>query len=114
MARTLPFMVRGQCIDCGASHNRHDVSYRCRDCYAEVLKLRVAFSKFLKKAVRTGVLPDVKNMLCVDCEKPAEHWDHRDYRKLEEVQPVCRSCNYMRGPAAWRNYTDVQATAPSA
>jgi len=33
MARTLPFMERGRCIDCGAIHNRHDFSYRCWNCY---------------------------------------------------------------------------------
>ena len=36
---------------------------------------------------------------CVDCGKRAEHYDHRDYTKPLEVEPVCRSCNKLRGPA---------------
>ena len=37
---------------------------------------------------------------CVDCERPATVYDHRDYSKPLAVEPVCRSCNVMRGPAA--------------
>jgi hypothetical protein len=36
---------------------------------------------------------------CVDCGKTAHGYDHRDYRKPLDVVPICRSCNYKRGPA---------------
>lgn len=36
---------------------------------------------------------------CVDCGRPADRWDHRDYRKPLEVEPVCRSCNWYRARA---------------
>ena len=51
------------------------------------------------KAVRLGLLPQVKTLLCVDCGKPGQCYDHRDYNKPLDVEPVCRSCNYRRGPA---------------
>lgn len=35
---------------------------------------------------------------CVDCGAVAEVYDHRDYSKPLDVQPVCRSCNLKRGP----------------
>lgn len=35
---------------------------------------------------------------CADCGEPAYCYDHRDYRKPIDVQPVCRACNQRRGP----------------
>ena len=49
--------------------------------------------------VRAGRLPRVKTLKCVDCGSKASCYDHRDYSKQLEVEPVCRSCNYKRGPA---------------
>lgn len=51
------------------------------------------------KAVRQGVLPCVRSLRCVDCGAPAKHYDHRDYNKPLQVDPVCASCNHLRGPA---------------
>lgn len=51
-------------------------------------------------AVRVGRLAKLDGSVpCVDCGKPAEHYDHRDYNKPLDVQPVCRGCNYRRGRA---------------
>jgi hypothetical protein len=36
---------------------------------------------------------------CVDCGDWANNWEHRDYSKPLEVDPVCDSCNFKRGPA---------------
>jgi hypothetical protein len=38
-------------------------------------------------------------MQCVDCGAQARDYDHRDYNKPLEVNPVCRRCNLRRGPA---------------
>lgn len=51
------------------------------------------------KAVRTGQLPPIKTQVCVDCGSPAHHYDHRDYSKPLDVEPVCARCNSLRGPA---------------
>lgn len=50
-------------------------------------------------AVKRGELPPVKTLLCADCGAPACDYDHRDYAKPLEVDPVCRKCNRARGPA---------------
>lgn len=53
------------------------------------------------KAVRSGLLPNIKGLECIDCFKLAEVYDHRDYRKPLEVWPVCKKCNYKRGPGKY-------------
>lgn len=50
------------------------------------------------KLVRAGKIKNPKKMFCVDCGINAECYDHRDYLKPLDVQPVCRSCNTKRGP----------------
>ena len=54
--------------------------------------------KAVYKAVRDGRLKPIKSMICIDCAAPAECYDHRDYLKPLEVEPVCVSCNLKRGP----------------
>lgn len=47
-----------------------------------------------------GLIPRLSgNIPCVDCGAAATCYDHRDYRKPDEVEPVCRACNKTRGPA---------------
>jgi len=53
----------------------------------------------VKKAVKKGLLVSAKKLQCLDCGLPAFCYDHRDYNKPLEVEPVCRSCNYRRGSA---------------
>lgn len=38
---------------------------------------------------------------CSDCPKRATVYDHRDYQKPKDVEPVCRSCNAVRGRAKY-------------
>ena len=52
------------------------------------------------KAVRLGLLPRLDGSVpCTDCGKPAKHYDHSDYRRPLDVQPVCSGCNKRRGPS---------------
>jgi hypothetical protein len=54
----------------------------------------------VKRAVANGDLAKLDGSIpCVDCGKPARNYDHRDYHKPLEVDPVCLSCNKQRGPA---------------
>lgn len=59
--------------------------------------------KAVNAAVRGGLLPRLagNNIRCVDCRKPAAVYDHRDYSKPLDVQPVCHRCNQKRGRAIW-------------
>lgn len=52
------------------------------------------------KAIKAGKLPAIdENTLCVDCGGIAKQYDHRDYNKTLDVEPVCYSCNRKRGHA---------------
>lgn len=53
----------------------------------------------VKYAIKHGNLAPIKDMKCVDCGSQAEIYDHKDYNKPLEVEPVCRSCNRKRGSA---------------
>lgn len=54
------------------------------------------------KAIRNGLIAPLDgDIACVDCAKPAQVYDHRDYAKPLDVVPVCLSCNKKRGNAAW-------------
>jgi len=52
------------------------------------------------KAINGGSLQKLDGTIdCVDCGKPARDYEHRDYLKPLDVEPVCRSCNCYRGEA---------------
>lgn len=62
------------------------------------LKQRCAYQ--YTKAKKEGLIkPITKKTKCVDCGAPATMYDHRNYYKPLEVEPVCRSCNGKRGQA---------------
>jgi|SRR6185312_2177944 len=53
-------------------------------------------------AKRHGLLPILDGTIaCVDCGAPAQEYDHRDYGKPLDVEPVCICCNRSRGTATW-------------
>lgn len=61
------------------------------------------------KAKKEGLLPALILCQCVDCGRwPAQVYDHRDYSKPAEVEPVCQKCNLKRGRAKWETPGAVQ------
>ena len=53
-------------------------------------------------AIQEGKLANLKETVisCTDCKKSrATVYEHRDYAKPLEVDPVCNRCNRLRGPA---------------
>jgi hypothetical protein len=51
-----------------------------------------------KYAVKIGFLPHPTDFKCVDCKRSqATCYDHRDYNKPLDVEPVCLNCNSRRG-----------------
>ena len=78
--------------------SRAKICWSCVDTHRKKIG-QVAAINAVGKAVKLGLLPEVKTLLCVDCGKPAQCYDHRDYSNSLDVEPVCRSCNYHRGPA---------------
>jgi hypothetical protein len=91
------------CAECGQLCETGMKSARCRPCasdrYKEILKAQVPAVSAVNKAVKSGFLAKPATQLCVDCGKQAAYYDHRDYRKPLDVEPVCRSCNRKRGHA---------------
>lgn len=100
-----------RCLDCNSDiSHRRSTALRCEHCAKEKMK-RTALEARLKRrwlsrvyghvsnAVKAGKLPHPHTQKCVDCGRWAQVWDHRDYNKPLDVEPVCRPCNYRRGPA---------------
>lgn len=53
-------------------------------------------------AIRKGVLPKLDGSIaCADCGCAAKEYDHRDYARPLDVEPVCIKCNRRRGTAKW-------------
>lgn len=64
--------------------------------------------QYVSAAVRNGDLPKLDGgVLCADCNSPATEYDHRDYKKPLEVDPVCRACNAARGPGLHRDPSET-------
>lgn len=78
---------------------------RCDPCgmarYKALCERRAPGQAAVAREVREGRLPKPSTLVCVDCGRPAQQYDHRDYTKPLQVEPVCRSCNVMRGPAPY-------------
>lgn len=55
--------------------------------------------QYTSRAIRDGYLPKPSTLICLDCGAPAQVYDHRDYNKPLDVEPVCHACNVKRGPA---------------
>lgn len=90
------------CLQCGCDiSERHYHAKYCLPCSAERQKnpAAVAAHRIVSDAIKRGELDHPRTLVCADCSKPATDYDHRDYSKPLDVQPVCRSCNKLRGPA---------------
>lgn len=96
------------CMICGAdlARYRYYSTYLCDECKAKQPH-GIAGADALRMvalAVKQGYLKPVKECICVDCGAPARAYDHRDYNKPLEVEPVCYRCNKIRGPAIPRRF----------
>lgn len=90
--------VQGEkpCIVCGKPARSKGAKF-CLNCFVGSKPASVAYA--VSRAVRRGELKPVRECVCVDCGAPARHYDHRDYNKPTEVEPVCVPCNVRRPPA---------------
>lgn len=86
------------CIHCDKPHNRWFNTLRCNECGPVVQRIQVRCMAKVRRAIARGQLMPVAGKTCVDCGAQATVYDHRDYSKPLDVQPVCRSCNMKRGP----------------
>lgn len=84
------------CVVCGRLARSAGAKF-CEACFVGSKPSSVEYA--VVRAVRRGDLRPVRECACVDCGAPARHYDHRDYNKPTEVNPVCVSCNHKRGHA---------------
>jgi hypothetical protein len=77
----------------------------CRTCQKS--RARRSYTKAMTKcglatrsAILRGLLPPPTLFDCQDCGCRAKCYDHRDYSKPLEVEPVCWKCNTKRGPTS--------------
>lgn len=74
----------------------------CDDCQEIPRKIRGAVQAKVFKAVQKGLLQHPSKLSCADCGRQAAAYDHRDYSQPLKVDPVCKRCNKLRGPANWK------------
>ncbi len=99
------------CFDCLAL--RCTPGFRARDPRRAARRYFQLAHEFVAAAVRFGDLIDLKTseVACADCGCRACEYDHRDYMKPLQVDPVCRSCNAARGEGANKHRQLDQAKA---
>ena len=94
-------------IDISERYHSAKVCFKCLDSNG----IRTGGAKAqiqVYQAVKKGILPHISTLTCVDCGKPATVYEHRDYNKPLDVVPTCTSCNFKRGPAIYKNYTNQE------
>lgn len=107
-------MTRYTCICsiCNITYYRYRAPYpnnKCGQCQRDYHSQRVAKSgataahAAVQYEILCGRLADPKSLDCVDCGFKARLYDHRDYNKPLEVEPVCGSCNNKRWKAISRS-----------
>jgi hypothetical protein len=96
MGRTL---YPGECVVCGGGFMALKNRRYCDECGPLVRKLAVRAHHQVHKRISAGDLKPATAHACVDCSRPADVWDHRDYGNPLDVVPVCTLHNIMRGAA---------------
>ncbi len=101
------------CCDCGAAKGpgAHAFSARCKPCGDHFSGWMFAANRAINRAKARGELKPASRYSCVDCGSQARDWEHRDYTKPLDVQPVCRRCNQHRGPALYPKRPELAQAA---
>lgn len=97
------------CMICRKQMRASWITKTCDSCKAtynnQLQAIRGPATAAVQAAMKLGQLPRLNakgrkvDIRCVDSGKPAEFYDHRDYSRPLDVEPVCPSCNSQRGPA---------------
>ena len=88
------------CAWCGSPSATLKFCLPCHHARADIeRKLRVPALAAVKRAIRLGNLAPAYTHQCADCGGDAQFYDHRHYSQPLQVDPVCISCNNLRGRA---------------
>lgn len=85
------------CIWCGKPHTRR--ALHCYDCLDKAVEWQINARRQVAAAIKACLLPPPTRFRCTDCNLRASEYEHRNYSRPLDVEPVCRSCNRRRGPA---------------
>lgn len=106
MSRKPGILCRFTCCRCGAVElvSGGTTAFQCAACVEKFGGRTVWTGKdragqLVSRAIRNGELRRPSEFSCVDCQAPAEQYDHRDYNYPLRVDSVCKRCNLRRGPA---------------
>lgn len=114
MGRKAGSMARFKCGLCGDVElvRGGGASFRCSACKARGAHLpycgrgdwlgKDTAQRQVSASIRDGLLPRPRTLRCVDCNGEAVEYEHRDYNRPLTVEPICRGCNFRRGPAVPR------------
>lgn len=92
-------MDKKPCVRCGTHIlGRHRSAKLCVVCAYSTDKLRNKSRSMVTVAIHKGKIPHPSTLVCVDCGKQATCYDHRNYYEPLNVDPVCKSCDCLRGP----------------
>ena len=82
------------------------MSHNSQKIYRAFISARRAAQRIVSMAKRKGDIARLRDytgqtlgIKCRDCGAPATEYDHRDYFAPLSVDPVCQSCNQLRGVA---------------
>lgn len=103
------------CQFCGTESDIVSQRDTCPRCRQERHVIRSRAHVLVRGARLRGELPQPQALICVDCGKDADVYDHRDYSEPLQVAAVCHSCNQLRGPAhyAYRAQSEPAPGAPA-
>lgn len=91
-----------RCVHCNdVFYPRSLCKWYCLDCEDKKERAKTRALKLVAKAIKDGHMLPATSFECWDCSEPAIVFDHRNYDRALDVQPVCRACNRRRGPAAF-------------
>lgn len=91
------------CVRCNKDiTGRHFLAQYCWECFLAKNVTQNSAKSRVQQAIKKGGIQKLDgSVLCRDCGDVATVYDHRDYAKPLEVDPVCRACNRNRGPVIW-------------
>jgi hypothetical protein len=88
------------CAHCNVNRLHSARNWFCGPCASVRLVAQQWAVAQVATAIRNGLFQRADSRSCADCGKQAFGYDHRDYSKPLDIEPVCRSCNRRRGSAA--------------
>lgn len=88
------------CVRCGSPKEKpQGGAFFCLPCLTAQQRDSMKANNAIRRAVRSGEMRPAREHACVDCGEQAFCYDHRDYSRPLDVEPVCHACNIRRGPA---------------